>query len=176
MNLQRKIEKIEQDIDVGIKFKSANRLRNLINQYPNEIFIWERLAELYYESGFYDAAGKYWIFTPPTEDRIKKCVDIYLKSVNYSGTQVLRDITFRGDKSKLPEYAKTKLLELEANSRLKSNHVPTFKPWRNEGKNPGEKHKPTFRDRLLILGVVSILLLIVFCLFVGFITVVSWLF
>ena len=72
MNLKDKLAKIESEIDNGLKLKATDRLRNLINQYPNEIELWSRLAELYYESGFLDAAGRYWILTEPTDDRIKK--------------------------------------------------------------------------------------------------------
>ena len=103
MSLESKLESIENDIQNGLKFKSADRLRNLINQYPNEQKLWNKLAELYYESGFLDAAGRYWILTEPTSERIKQSVEIYEKSVNYSGYQILQEITFRGEKSKLTE-------------------------------------------------------------------------
>ena len=102
MNLQEKLNRIDQEIEAGLKLKSADRLRNLINEYPNELGIWEKLAELYYESGFIDAAGRYWILTEPKEERINESVAIYLNSVNNSGTKILQDITFRGDKDKLP--------------------------------------------------------------------------
>ncbi|MEP2237107.1 MAG: DUF6584 family protein, partial [Maribacter sp.] len=89
MNLKEKLDKIDSEIEKGLKFKSSDRLRNLIQDNPNEIQLWYKLAELYYESGFLDAAGKYWILTEPTEERIRKCVAIYEKSVNYSGYQIL---------------------------------------------------------------------------------------
>lgn len=95
MNLQEKLNRINEEIETGLKLKSADRLRNLINEYPNELSIWKRLAELYYESGFLDAAGRYWVLTEPTDERIKRAVEVYLNSVNHSGTQVLQDITFQ---------------------------------------------------------------------------------
>ena len=104
MDLTNKLERIEINIKNGLKFRAADRLRNMINQYPNESILWTRLAELYYESGFLASAGKYWILTEPKDEKIKKCVEIYEKSVNYSGTKILQDITFRGEKSKLTEY------------------------------------------------------------------------
>lgn len=81
---------------------------------------------LYYESGFYDAAGRYWILTDPIEERIKHCVEIYEKTVNYSGNQILRDITFRGDKNKLSVYARNKLAQLESDSKAKVGSVPAY--------------------------------------------------
>ncbi|WP_370687389.1 DUF6584 family protein [Fulvivirga maritima] len=59
---------------------------------------------------------------------MKKCVAIYEKSVNYSGYQILQEIVFRGDKSKLSKYAQKKLSELKLDSKKKNNYVPTFQP------------------------------------------------
>lgn len=139
--MKEKLAKIEFDIKNGLKFKSADRLRNMINQYPNESELWNRLAELYYESGFLASAGKYWILTEPKDERIKKSVEIYEKSVNYSGTKILQDITFRGDKTKLSEYGKEKLTELELDSKKKSNYIPKFTPITNRKKKGKEKRK-----------------------------------
>jgi hypothetical protein len=78
VSLKEKIAKIDSEIELGLKFKAADRLRNLIQENPNELELWNKLAELYYESGFLDAAGKYWILTEPTNDRIKKCIARFL--------------------------------------------------------------------------------------------------
>ena len=134
MDLKEKLDKIDSEIEKGLKFKSSDRLRNLIQDNPNEIQLWYKLAELYYESGFLDAAGKYWILTEPTEERIRKCVSIYEKSVNYSGYQILQDIVFRGDKSKLNDYAKSRLAELELSSREQVNYIPEYKPKRKKSR------------------------------------------
>ena len=123
-NLSKKLERIDAEIKRGLKMKAADRLRNLINQYPNELILLERLAELYYQSGFLDAAGKLWILIEPKEKKIIKCVEIYEKSVNYSGTQILNDIMFRGDKNQLSEYGRKKLSLLEKDSQQKSNYIP----------------------------------------------------
>lgn len=61
----------------GLKSKAIGRLKNLINQNHNDIGLRNKLAELYYENGFLDSAGKYWILTEPTENRIRKCVHLY---------------------------------------------------------------------------------------------------
>ncbi len=176
MNLQEKLNRINEEIKAGLKLKSADRLRNLINEYPNELSVWERLAELYYESGFLDAAGRYWILTEPTEERIKTAVDIYLNSVNHSGTQILQDITFRGNKDELPEYARNKLIEIEADSKEKSNYVPTFKPWQNKQKKKNPKHQQTFKDKLITAVIFTILISIVVFTIIGFISTLRWIF
>lgn len=128
MKFNKQLNKIEQDIAKGLKLKAVNRLRSLVNDYPNELAIRERLAELYYDSGFLDAAGKYWLLTEtePEDEKIKKCVELYEKSVNQSGTQILNELAFRGDKLRLPQYAQDKLTSLEKDSMLRSNYIPTF--------------------------------------------------
>lgn len=176
MNLQEKLNQINEEIEAGLKLKSADRLRNLINEYPNELSIWERLAELYYESGFLDAAGRYWVLTEPTEERIKKAVEIYLNSINHSGTQVLQDITFRGDKDELSDYARKKLSEFETDSKTKSNYVPTFKPKQDKSERKNSKHQETTKDKLTKWGIIAILISIVVFTIIGFATAISWIF
>lgn len=36
-----KLHRIEGDVEKGLKFKAADRLRNLINENPNNLEIWE---------------------------------------------------------------------------------------------------------------------------------------
>ncbi|MFC4633552.1 DUF6584 family protein [Dokdonia ponticola] len=174
MNLKDKLAKIESEIDNGLKLKAADRLRNLINQYPNETGLWDRLAALYYESGFLDAAGRYWILTEPTEDRIKRCVEIYEKSVNYSGTKILQDITFRGDKHSLSEFALKKLTDLEVDSKNKSKYIPTYTNKLNKSKQNTAQYKSTFKDKLLGFAFATFLISIPIFAIIGFIKVIHW--
>lgn len=67
MKISDKLIKIEKEIELGLKYISVDRLRNLIKEYPNNMKIRGTLAELFYESGFLDAAGRYSILTEPTE-------------------------------------------------------------------------------------------------------------
>lgn len=176
MSLKEKIAKIDSEIENGLKFKAADRLRNLIQENPNEIELWNRLAELYFESGFLDAAGRYWILTEPTDDRIKKSVEIYEKSVNNSGYQILQDIVFRGDKSKLSKFAQKKLSELELDSKQKANYVPKFNPKKNKERAKKGSPKMTFRDKLTVYPIVGIFIFLAICSIIGVITVVKWIF
>ena len=54
MSLEQKLKRIDLEIQNGMKYKAADRLRNLIQENPNEIQLWNKLAELYYTSGFFD--------------------------------------------------------------------------------------------------------------------------
>lgn len=176
MNIQEKLNKIDLEFENGLRFKATNRLRNLIQENPNEIELWNRLAEYYYKSGFFDSAGKYWILTEPTEARIKMCVDIYEKSVNHSGYQILQEIVFRGDKYKLPHYAQEKLAELESDSRKKMNYIPKFNPKLNIQKNNKSAQTQSLKGKLVGVIFFSILAIIVIIIIIGFITVIKWIF
>ena len=132
-DLNKQLKSIEKDVLNGLKNKSVDRLRNLITYNPDNLKLREQLAQLYFDSGFFDAAGMYWILTAPTTDEIILAQKTYLESVNNSGTQVLNDIKFRGDKSLLDEYAKNVLEKFEADSIEKSNYIPNFTP-KSEGK------------------------------------------
>ena len=90
--MTNKLTNIEKEIKDGLKLKACDKLRNLINQYPNDLSLYDKLANVYFESGFYDAAGKYWILIEPKNENIRSCVDIYKKSVNNSGTKILQDL------------------------------------------------------------------------------------
>lgn len=92
MHLQNQLLQSEAEIKKGQKFKAVNRLKNVINSCPDAMEARAVLAQLYYEAGFYDAAGLYWILTEPTEDHIKECIGVYKASVNYSPIQILKDI------------------------------------------------------------------------------------
>ena len=177
MSLESKLENIEIDIQNGLKFKSADRLRNLINQYPNEQELWNRLAELYYESGFLDGAGRYWILTEPTNDRIKKSVEVYEKSVNYSGYQILQEITFRGEKDKLTEYGQKKLTELENDSSEKVSYIPKFAENLNRNERKIQKNiERTYKEKLIEKLIIGFLIFILISAIIGIVEISSWLF
>lgn len=176
MDLKEKLDKIDFEFESGLRFKATNRLRNLIQENPNEIELWNKLAEFYYESGFLDAAGKYWILTETSEERIKKCVEIYEKSVNYSGNQILQEIVFRGDKSKLSKFAQQKLTDLELDSEKKTKYVPKYNPKQNIQKKYTTNEKQTFKDKLIGKLFFFVLILIVISIIVGLITITKWIF
>jgi hypothetical protein len=110
----------EQEIKNGLRFKAVNRLRNVINQFPDNMEARTKLAQLYYEAGFYDAAGLFWMLTEPVEEHVKQCTVIYKASVNYSPVQILKDIKYRGNVSGLSPYAAEVLKSLEEEKRTKN--------------------------------------------------------
>lgn len=119
--------RIEQDLKAGRKKKACDRLRNMINQFPDDLSLRKKLGQIYFEAGFLDEAGKFWILSAPENDEMENAVEIYIKSLSNSGNTILKDIVFRGDKNLLDEYALKVITELEQNSLTITKHIPVFK-------------------------------------------------
>ncbi|REC48517.1 DUF6584 family protein [Chryseobacterium pennipullorum] len=155
--------KIEYDLKEGRKKKACDRLRNLINTFPDDISLRKKLGHIYYDAGFLDEAGKFWILCEPENDDMKKSVDIYRQSLSNSGNAILKDIVFRGNKYWLDSHAKNVMKELEDNSLKMTNHIPDFKP-RNREK---ESYQPTKDDFWIGLGFYSVIGLVIVSLILG---------
>lgn len=118
--------RIEQDLKEGRKKKACDRLRNMINQFPNDISLRKKLGQIYFEAGFLDEAGKFWILSASENSEMENAVELYRKSLSNSGNAILKDIVFRGDKDLLDEHAKKVISELEHDSFKATKHIPVF--------------------------------------------------
>ena len=171
LQLDKKLERIDKELKNGFKSKAIDRLRNLIQENPNEMQLRDKLAEIYYESGFLDEAGKYWILTEPTEKRIKNSVDIYEKSLNNSSLEILKNIVFLGQKKLLSQYGQNKLSQLELDCKEKHNYVPQY------GTKPKFKAKENKQLSKIVSYLIPVLILLLLTFFlVGAVTTFKWLF
>lgn len=139
--------RIEQDLKAGRKKKACDRLRNMINQFPNDLSLRKKLGQIYFEAGFLDEAGKFWILSSPENNEMENAVEIYRKSLSNSGNAILKDIVFRGDKNLLDEYAWKVITELEQNSLKITKHIPVFKTKTRE-KGSYSENKTDFLSKI----------------------------
>lgn len=139
--------RIDEDLRAGRKKKACDRLRNLINEFPDDISLREKLGQIYYDSGFKDEAGKFWILSEIQNFEMKDAVDIYRNSFSNSGNAILKDIVFRGDKNQLSEYSRNILSELESDSFKKTKHIPEFKR-KDREKGNYEESKENFLSKI----------------------------
>lgn len=139
--------RIEEDLKAGRKKKACDRLRNLINEFPDDISLREKLGQIYYDSGFKDEAGKFWVLSEIQDFEMKEAVEIYRKSLSNSGNAILKDIVFRGDKNQLSQYSRDILNELESDSFRKTKHIPDFKRKGREKRNYTES-KDSFLSKI----------------------------
>lgn len=170
MGLQNTLVSIEVDVEKGLKYKATQRLRSLITTYPNDLSLRERLAELYYQSGFLDMAGLYWFLTEPTDERIQLAVSVYESSVSHSSQKILADIKYRGHRNQLSDYGLQKLTQLEATvskgAGIKSNKQKNQR-LNQIGETIFEKGCLVFLALLLVLCLLGLVN--------GAITVTNWL-
>lgn len=165
-------QKVNYDLEQGRKYKATLRLRNLINEFPNDLTLRNKLAEIYYESGFLDEAGKFWILSENRNPEINRCIEIYKNSVNNSGNQILKDIVFRGDKTKLSFHLQSTLNELEKDSFEKTKNIPNFQPKKNYLEK--DIYKETIKDKLIKYLFFGFLLFIVLLIILGFVKLIEW--
>lgn len=151
--------RIEQDLKAGRKKKACDRLRNLINEFPDDLSLRDKLAQIYYDSGFKDEAGKFWILSEPQNFEMKEAVEMYRNSLSNSGNAILKDIVFRGDKTQLSDYAKNILKQLETDSFKKTKHIPDFKRKQREKGDYTESKDSFFSNVGLYLLIGGIILL-----------------
>ncbi|RLJ23558.1 hypothetical protein CLU97_4331 [Chryseobacterium sp. 7] len=160
--------RIEQDLKKGRKKKACDRLRNMINQFPNDLSLRKKLGHIYFEAGFLDEAGKFWILSTPENNEMENAVEIYRNSLSNSGSAILKDIVFRGNKNLLDEYALNVITELEKDSFMATKHIPVFKTKTRE-KGSYSENKTGFLSKIgicLIIGfIISLPLLGIFKLF-----------
>lgn len=176
--LELKLAAINYDIELGRKQRAADKLRKLIRQNPEELDLWFLAGELYYNAGFLDMAGRHWLFYPSVEPKIAETVDVYKKSVNFSPTQMLRDIQFRGSLENLPLYSQRVIASLEKEAYKTTGFVPRY----NKTTYVPEKEKfqiPTVSKMKNSLGCLIGIVFIIFVLaslIVGAVTVIGYLF
>ncbi|UEQ75967.1 DUF6584 family protein [Chryseobacterium arthrosphaerae] len=153
--------RIDKDMKEGRKKKACDRLRNMINQFPDDLSLRKKLGQIYYEAGFLDEAGKFWILSEPENDEMKNAVGIYRKSLSNSGNAILKDIVFRGNKAHLNEYAMKIFADLEADSLKRTNHIPDFKPKTREKGNYSESAaKNSFPETVLFCLLIGLVILL----------------
>ena len=166
MELSEKLIKIEKEIEEGFNEKSVRRLKSLINVYPNNINLRNRLAELYYNIGFFESAGKYWILTEPKDLRIENCISLYLKSVNYANGKILKDLKYNGDLQQLPDYSLNKINELY----LEKDKIDKYS--RQLILNNHYKSQQNSNSRNLFFALIVISIILIF--FVGVFSIIYW--
>ncbi|MFP9115562.1 DUF6584 family protein [Flavobacterium sp. RHBU_3] len=167
MDIGHQLRIAKQEANAGLKQKAVHRLRSAINAYPDDLRVREALAELYYEAGFADMAGLYWLLSSPENAR-KGCVDLYMKSINYSAQQALHDLKYRGNKKNLPDYARQKLEALK--QEADDINQKSYKENPNASGKSDSKGKSYGSDA----GCIFLLVLVLFAFIAGLVNVLQF--
>lgn len=108
MSIETTLLKIEADLDGGRKGLAVKRLRSLIKTNPTNILLRNRLAEIYYDAGFIDTAGLYWLLSEPKNNKMRHAVAVYKQTAG-SAQQILDDLGRLKDIEKLDNFSKHEL-------------------------------------------------------------------
>lgn len=157
MSLQQTLQRVERDIAAGNLGRARDRLHGLVWQYPDDLSLRERLAEVYWQLQFPAMAGCYWYLHEPSTEARQRAVREFEHACGNDPLHLLTRLKFRGDPERLPPYARDKLERLQRECQRKYGKYPVFRARRPIMACPA----PTWKQRLVgiacLLGAVALI-------------------
>ncbi len=126
MSLQQTLQRVERDIAAGNLGRARDRLHGLVWQYPDDLSLRERLAEVYWQLQFPSMAGCYWYLHEPSTEARQRAVREFEHACGNDPLHLLTRLKFRGDPERLPPYARDKLERLQRECERKYGRYPVF--------------------------------------------------
>lgn len=155
------LKRVEEDIKNNDLGKARDRLHGLISTFPNELELRKKLGDIYFELKYPAMAGRYWYLEKhKTPKMVKACIE-FENSLGNDINKIDRVLKFKGDIEIL------KGLELDS-ACLSLQHKVKEK-LEEESDEPIER-----KQKLVIFGCLSIIILIIILTLVGVYTVFSW--
>ncbi|WP_317779154.1 DUF6584 family protein [Peribacillus sp. CSMR9] len=155
------IKKIEEDIEKNDLGKARDRLHGLISTFPNELDLRRKLGDIYIALKYPSMAGRYWYLEKnKSPEMVKACIQ-FEKSMGNDPIRIGRAIKFKGDSEVL--------------KRLQLDQV--ISPIQNKVKeNLLEEPEDPFKDKLVIFGCFSIIILTIIFALIGVYALFNWIF
>ncbi len=177
MALQKSLENVQADIHRGDLGKARDRLHGLINSHPEALELRKRLGEVYWQLQMPEMAGRYWYLEENKDERMAAACRRFERQFGNDPAYMLFAIRFKGPLDPIQDtFAGKTLLKLHQQAKEKHRWYEDF---RNRGslkyrqyKLEHAKHKT--RDTIILLTVVALILLVVFLLIIGAISVIRW--
>ncbi|AMM94631.1 DNA helicase [Peribacillus simplex] len=155
------IKKIEEDIEKNDLGKARDRLHGLISTFPNELDLRRKLGDIYFALKYPSMAGRYWYLEKnKSPEMVKACIQ-FEKSMGNDPIRIGRAIKFKGDSEIL--------------KRLQLDQV--ISPIQNKVKeNLLEEPEDPFKDKVVIFGCFSIIILTIIFALIGVYALFNWIF
>ncbi|MDM5293067.1 DNA helicase [Peribacillus simplex] len=155
------IKKIEEDIEKNDLGKARDRLHGLISTFPNELDLRRKLGDIYFALKYPSMAGRYWYLEKSkSPEMVKACIQ-FEKSMGNDPIRIGRAIKYKGDSEVL--------------KRLQLDQV--ISPIQNKVKeNLLEEPEDPFKDKLVIFGCFSIIILTIIFALIGVYALFNWIF
>ncbi|AOH57462.1 DNA helicase (plasmid) [Peribacillus muralis] len=155
------IKKIEEDIEKNDLGKARERLHGLISTYPNELELRRMLGDIYFKLKYPSMAGRYWYLEKhKTSQMVQACI-LFEKSMGNDAFRISRALKFKGDRDIL--------IRLELDQVISPIHN---KVKENLMKQPDDELK----DKLVIFGCFSIIILTFLFALLGVYSLLNWIF
>ena len=107
------LARVEADLRSGDVGKARDRLHTLVHDYPNDVGLRTRLAEVYQRLKFPAMAGRYWYLEASWTAEMEDSIAIFRRSCGDDPLRILSALKFRGDSSQIPKYARERLGSLQ---------------------------------------------------------------
>ncbi|MGE1166443.1 DUF6584 family protein [Peribacillus simplex] len=155
------IKKIEEDIEKNDLGKARDRLHGLISTFPNELDLRRKLGDIYFALKYPSMAGRYWYLEKnKSPEMVKACIQ-FEKSMGNDPIRIGRAIKYKGDSEIL--------------KRLQLDQV--ISPIQNKVKeNLLEEPEDPYKDKLVIFGCFSIIILTIIFALIGVYALFNWIF
>ncbi|SNT49185.1 hypothetical protein SAMN05444672_13324 [Bacillus sp. OK838] len=155
------IMKIEEDIEKNDLGKARDRLHGLISTFPNELDLRRKLGDIYMALKYPSMTGRYWYLEKnKSPEMVKACIE-FEKSMGNDPIRIGRAIKFKGNSEVL------KTLQLDQ----------VISPIQNKVKeNLLEEPEDPFKDKLVIFGCFSIIILTIIFALIGVYALFNWIF
>lgn len=141
MALQEALQRVQEDIAAGNLGRARDRLHGLVWQYPNDLSLRARLAEVYWQLQFPAMAGCYWYLHEPTTEAMRHAIAEFERSCKGDPLHMLLRLKFRGNPKELPPYARHQLERLQQQCQRKYGKYPIFQAKSKQFTSPNWQHR-----------------------------------
>ncbi|PEK56608.1 DNA helicase [Bacillus pseudomycoides] len=158
---EKTLIKIEKDIENHDLGKARDRLHGLIQAYPEDLSLRKKLGDIYFKLQYPTMAGRYWYLEENKTPEMLQACQRFEKSMGNSPNEIVRALKFKGDSAIINK------LSLNYTSSTIQHRVIS-----QIVQGPEE----TWKDTLVTIGCISILLILIITACIGLYTIFNWIF
>ncbi|EOQ07198.1 hypothetical protein KOY_03422 [Bacillus cereus VDM021] len=158
---EKTLIKIEKDIENHDLGKARDRLHGLIQAYPEDLSLRKKLGDIYFKLQYPTMAGRYWYLEENKTPEMLQACQRFEKSMGNSPNEIVRALKFKGD-SAIINTLSLNYTSSNIQHRVISQIV----------QGPEE----TWKDTLVTIGCISILLILIITACIGLYTIFNWIF
>ncbi|CAI8992036.1 MULTISPECIES: DUF6584 family protein [Bacillus] len=158
---EKTLIKIEKDIENHDLGKARDRLHGLIQAYPEDLSLRKKLGDIYFKLQYPTMAGRYWYLEENKTPEMLQACQRFEKSMGNSPNEIVRALKFKGDSAII-----NKLSLNYTSSNIQHRVISQIV------QGPEE----TWKDTLVTIGCISILLILIITACIGLYTIFNWIF